>query len=163
MKSQLRSLCEFRDLCQSLDKIQCFLSQNASVLFEGIECENAVNLSMNCNSIDLNSCKISDKMLFNHNTINTLNTCHCFWPKCQFNTQLKGNLIAHQLLHSDIKQFKCDFNNCNKVFKSVASISAHKYSKHLNVRYVCDWSECDKQFTRKSYLIQHKNLNERKL
>ena len=89
---ELNKLSEFRDLCQSLDKMQCFLSQNASVLCEGIECENAVNLSMNCNSIDLNSCKISDKMLSNHNTINTLKTCHLFplfWHKYQFKTLYK--------------------------------------------------------------------------
>ena len=117
MKSKLRKLCDFRDLCQSLDKMQCFLSQNASVLCEGIECENAVNLSMNCNSIDLNSCKISDKMLSNHNTINTLNTYHyfhCFWPKCQFKTSHESKLTKHLLIHSNTKPFKCDFDNCNK-------------------------------------------------
>ena len=91
-----------KSLCQSLDKMQCFLSQNASVLCEGIECENAVNLSMNCNSIDLNSCKISDKMLSNHNTINTLNTYHyfhCFWPKCHYKTRHRGHLATHKLIH----------------------------------------------------------------
>ena len=96
IKCLLTKLWEIKDLCQSLDEMQCFLSQNASVLCEGIECENAVNLSMNCNSIDLNSCKISDKMLSNHNTINTLNTYHyfhCFWPKCQFKTRYKVNLF----------------------------------------------------------------------
>ena len=65
MKFELNKLKDLKSLCQSLDKMKCFLSQNASVLCEGIECENAVNLSMNCNSIDLNSCQISDKMLSN--------------------------------------------------------------------------------------------------
>src|SRR6185437_16953954 len=105
------------DLCQSLDKMQYFLSQNTSVLCEGIECENAVNLSMNCNSIDLNSCQISDKMLSNHNTINTLNIYHyfhCFWPKCQFKTRYEGQLTTHKLIHSSVKQYKCDFHNCDK-------------------------------------------------
>src|ERR1700689_725906 len=111
---ELSKLCEFLELCQSLDKMQCFLSQNASVLCFGTECENAVNLSMNCNSIDLNSCKISDKMLSNHNTINTLNTYHyfhCFWPKCQYKTSYKSQLHKHQSTHSSQKQFKCDFKN----------------------------------------------------
>src|ERR1700759_4746659 len=76
IKCEFNRLSECMSLCQSLDKMQCFLSQNASVLCFGIECENAMNLSMNCNSIDLNSCKISDKMLSNHSTINTLNTYH---------------------------------------------------------------------------------------
>src|ERR1700679_393042 len=107
MKCLLSNLFAFRDLCQSLDKMQCFLSQNTSVLCEGIECENAVNLSMNCNSIDLNSCKISDKMLSNHNTINTLNTYHyfhCFWPKCHFKTRHESDLTRHQIMHSNSKK-----------------------------------------------------------
>ena len=96
MKCLLSNLFAFRDLCQSLDKMQCFLSQNASVLCEGIECENAVNLSMNCNSIDLNSCKISDKILSNHNTINTLNTYHyfhCFWYNVSTRHEMNVTLI----------------------------------------------------------------------
>ena len=103
-------LNNLKSLCQSLDKMQCFLSQNASVLCEGIECENAVNLSMNCNSIDLNSCKISDKMLSNHNTINTLNTYHyfhCFWLKCRYKTRNECHFNNHKLIYSNIKQFKC--------------------------------------------------------
>src|ERR1700689_2111335 len=90
---ELSKLCEFLELCQSLDKMQCFLSQNASVLCEGIECENAVNLSMNCNSIDLNSCKISDHQLKQSNTQILF--------KCDFNTCNKmyrkiANLIEHK-------------------------------------------------------------------
>src|ERR1700733_8562904 len=138
MKSELNKISKLQILCQSLDIIQCFLSQNASVLCEGIECENAVNLSMNCNSIDLNSCKISDKMLSNHNTINTLNTYHyfhCFWPKCQYKTSTRSYLIEHQLIHLDVKQFKCDFNNCNKVYKLKSQLIEHKNRVHIKVRY----------------------------
>ena len=95
---KLIKLNDLKSLCQSLDKMQCFLSQNASVLCEGIKCENAVNLSMNCNSIDLNSCKISDKMLSNHNTIHTLNTYHyfhCFWSKCHFKSRYKKLILKN--------------------------------------------------------------------
>src|ERR1700733_1788362 len=143
MKSELNKISKLQILCQSLDIIQCFLSQNASVLCEGIECENAVNLSMNCNSIDLNSCKISDKMFSNHKTINTLNTYHyfrCFWPKCQFKTKYKHELKSHNAIHSTDKQFKCDFENCGKAYKLLLNLISHKNSVHLNVRYVCDWS-----------------------
>src|SRR5882672_421305 len=145
MKCELKKLLEIISLCQSLDKMQCFLSQNANVLCEGIECENAVNLSMNCNSIDLNSCKISDKMLSNHNTINTLNTYHyfrCFWPKCQYKTRLNNDLYRHKLNHLKEQQFKCNYNNCKKVYTSRRNLFSHKNSDHLNVRYICDWSEC---------------------
>ena len=124
---ELNRLSECISLCQSLDKMQCFLSQNASVLCEGIECENAVNLSMNCNSIDLNSCKISDKMLSNHNTINTLNTYHIstvFGLNVNIKTRYEKHLTNHQIIHTNIKQFKCDFNNCNKVYKQYSKFKS---------------------------------------
>ncbi|CAG2168478.1 unnamed protein product [Oppiella nova] len=107
-------------------------------------------------------------MLSNHNTINTLNTYHyfhCFWPKCQYKTSYKFDLYKHQLIHTNSKRFKCDFNNCNKVYKTHSDLNQHKQRVHLNVRYVCDWSECGKQFTTKSYLLRHKttvHLNEKK-
>ncbi|CAG2174365.1 unnamed protein product [Oppiella nova] len=131
MKCELRKFCKIRDLSKSLDKMQCILSQNASVLCEGIECENAVNLSMNCNSIDLNSCKISDKMLSNHNTIHTLNT-------------------------TTAKQFKCPIDDCDKSYETSAQLTLHKNNTHVILRFTCDGNECGKQFTRLSSLYRHK-------
>jgi len=50
-----------------------YFESNNSVLFSGIECENNDYLWHSL-TIDLNLCKISDKMLSNHNTTHTLNT-----------------------------------------------------------------------------------------
>ncbi|CAG2172134.1 unnamed protein product [Oppiella nova] len=69
--------------------------------------------------------------------------------------------------HSKDKQFKCDFDNCNKVSRCKTALFLHKNVVHLNVRFVCDWSECDKQFTHKSHyfdtkvhsLIEHKRIH----
>ena len=67
MKCGFNSL---KSLCKSLDKIKCIFTQNNSVLCEAIECQINCYLDMNF-TIDLNLCKISHKMLSNHNTINT--------------------------------------------------------------------------------------------
>src|ERR1700743_1060229 len=104
--------------------------QNESILCEGVKCENAVNLSMNYNSIDLNSYKISDKMLSNHNTINTLNTYHyfhCFWPKCHFKTKSEQSFNNHKL-----KQYKCDLIDCTQTFNNTVYLNVHKNKCHLN-------------------------------
>ena len=70
MLSQMK--CGFnslKSLCKSLDKIKSIFTQNNSVLCEAIECQINSYLDMNF-TIDLNLCKISHKMLSNHNTIN---------------------------------------------------------------------------------------------
>src|ERR1700728_412729 len=67
IKCKFSKLNELKSLCKSLDKIKCIFKQNNSVLCEAIECENNDYLDLNFN-IDLNLCKISDKMLSNHNT-----------------------------------------------------------------------------------------------
>ena len=48
---------------------------------------------------------------------------------------------------SNEKCFKCDFNDCNKIYKWKTALSRHKLI-HLNKRFVCDWNECGKTFTR---------------
>src|SRR5882757_6341603 len=133
MKFKLNAM---KSLCKSLDKIKCILNQNNSVLFSGIECENNDYLWHSL-TIDLNLCKISDKMLSNHNTTHTLNTyLNCFWPKCPFKTQYKSELIIHQFKHSVIRRFKCDFYNCDKCYTHYSDLIKHKNSIHLNERIV---------------------------
>src|SRR5579871_1210801 len=79
--SKFSKLNELKSLCKSLDKIKCIFKQNNSVLCEAIECiecENNDYLDLNFN-IDLNLCKISDKMLSNHNTthLRAYYSTHC--------------------------------------------------------------------------------------
>ena len=97
MKCKLNAM---KSLCKSLDKIKCILNQNNSVLFSGIECENNDYLWHSL-TIDLNLCKISDKMLSNHNTTHTLNTyLNCFWPKCRY------KVSDQSLNYTSIKSFR---------------------------------------------------------
>ena len=70
IKCKFSKLNELKSLCKSLDKIKCIFAQNNSVLCEAIECENNDYLDLNFN-IDLNLCKISHKMLSNHNLLTT--------------------------------------------------------------------------------------------
>ncbi|CAG2107937.1 unnamed protein product [Medioppia subpectinata] len=73
------------------------------VLCEAIECENNDYFSIN-QTIDCNSCKISDKMLNNcHIITKSDDYLHCFWPKCQFKTTTKQRLTLHQSIHSEIR------------------------------------------------------------
>ncbi|CAG2103063.1 unnamed protein product [Medioppia subpectinata] len=130
-----------------------------------IECENNDYFSIN-QTIDCNSCKISDKMLNNcHIITKSDDYFHCFWPKCQYKTTKKRNLTLHQLSHSEIRQFKCDFNKCNKSYKQKIDLVRHHNSIHLNMRFICDFNECNKKFAYKSDLFRHKScvhLNKKK-
>ena len=60
----------------------------------------------------------------------------CFWPKCQYKAKRLTNFKRHQLIHKNIKQFKCDFNNSHK------RIHSGKKS------FVCDINNCGKKFIR---------------
>src|ERR1700691_1620245 len=90
IKCKFSKLNELKSLCKSLDKIKCIFKQNNSVLCEAIECENNDYLDFNAN-IDLNLCKISHKMIYNHNTrhhtkyystINTIKPFYCLMKNC---------------------------------------------------------------------------------
>jgi uncharacterized Zn-finger protein len=47
----------------------------------------------------------------------------CVWPQCQFLTNNKSHLKRHAFIHSEKKFFKCDFENCNKMFKLKDSLN----------------------------------------
>ncbi|CAG2174743.1 unnamed protein product, partial [Oppiella nova] len=121
-------------LCQCLDKLKCVLPQNA------------VNLSMNCNSIVLNSCKISDKIWSsNYKNIDKLGPYYpCLWSNCQYIGDSKSLLTRHRDLHSNDKSFKCDFNNCLKRFQTKDYLRKHKTSVHseANHYFQCFWPKC---------------------
>ncbi|CAG2116368.1 unnamed protein product, partial [Medioppia subpectinata] len=120
---------------------------------------------------DFNNCHKSYKHrseLSKHKNIVHLNRgkeMHCFWPKCQYKTRESKKFTAHQSMHLNVKQFKCDFNNCNKSFTQFSNLQTHKNPVHLNVKFICDFNECHKSFTSKKGLFLHKScvhLNERK-
>ena len=65
----------------------------------------------------------------------------CFWPKCEHKTKTLTDLEKHQLIHKNIKQFKCDFNNCNKLFTQKAHLFRHKFRHSSEKAFVCNYNE----------------------
>ena len=73
---------------------------------------------------------------------------------CEFKTKFKSCLENHILFrHSDSRQFRCDYDNCNKSFKTKNCLKQHKYT-HSEKKLECD--KCDKKFTYPSSLCSHK-------
>ncbi|CAG2110660.1 unnamed protein product [Medioppia subpectinata] len=83
----------------------------------------------------------------------------CFWPKCQYKTTKKWTLKTHQLSHSEVKQIKSDFNNCNKNYK------LSNVFKSSTKTFKCDYNQCNKILSSRRNLFRHKScvhLNEKK-
>ncbi|CAG2104550.1 unnamed protein product [Medioppia subpectinata] len=171
----LRQFKAINTLCLKLQTFQSILNNNYSVLNETIECENNFDLDINqtivCKTfkisetlLSMNETKSSDNFSVINNTINNNNYFRCFWPNCHFKTKFNVNLNRHQLIHSNIKPFKCDFNDCNKSYNHQSLLINHKNNVHLNKRFKCDFNDCNKYFTQKSHVIKHKSsvhLNEK--
>ncbi|CAG2115524.1 unnamed protein product, partial [Medioppia subpectinata] len=74
---------------------------------------------------------------------------------------MKNVLKAHQLIHLEITQFKCDFNNCNKSFNQKKYLNEHKSRVHFNrgKEMHCFWPKCQYKTKEKHNCV---HLNERK-
>jgi uncharacterized Zn-finger protein len=87
----------------------------------------------------------------------------CVWPQCKYDTSLDRYLKNHTLIRSEEKNFKCDFENCNKMFKQKCSVNSHKLFHSNEKKFMRDWNQCDTKFKQKSGLRQHKNAVHLKL
>ena len=110
---KLKQLNEIKKLNLDLIKCKKILNKNDYNLSELRKCEN--NLISN-----LKLCKISA----NYEVLNERKEMikndkyfKCFWPKCEYKTKYLSQLNEHKVKHSIEKCFKCDFNNCNKIYK----------------------------------------------
>ncbi len=60
--------------------------------------------------------------------------------------------IRHALIHSENKNFKFDFENCEKLFKTKEQLKTHKLSHSKEKKFICDWNQCfKKNYTKKSF------------
>src|SRR5882757_4420631 len=110
---KLKQLNEIKKLNLDLTKCKKILNKNDYNLSELRKCEN--NLISN-----LKLCKISA----NYEVLNERKEMikndkyfKCFWPKCEYKAKHFWELNRHKLKHSNEKCFKCDFTNCNKIYK----------------------------------------------
>ncbi len=70
---------------------------------------------------------------------------------CDYQTNKKQLLKAHELLHSTVKEWKC--TQCNYMSARESNLKRHIKSIHENLRYRCDL--CSYSTTRTSYLKAH--------
>ncbi|CAG2117420.1 unnamed protein product, partial [Medioppia subpectinata] len=151
----MNKLIEIKIFCQTIDKMQCILNTNYSVLNETIESLNHLDFNQ---TIDCKTFKISDHLITYYKTNDKY--FHCLCTDCEYKSKNKNNLLSHQLIHSNIKQFKCDFNDCNESFKTTSNLFRHKKCVHLKEkRFKCNEENCGKSFTLKSNLIQHQCIH----
>ncbi|CAH1774044.1 unnamed protein product [Owenia fusiformis] len=72
-------------------------------------------------------------------------------PKCPKSFRQKGNMLKHQLTHSDKRNFTCRF--CNKTFKYQEQIHRHEMEHTQADKYKC--SHCEKAFALPYQLRRH--------
>ncbi|CAG2103890.1 unnamed protein product [Medioppia subpectinata] len=72
---------------------------------------------------------------------------------------IKQTLIFHKRWHSGDNPYVCNEQNCGKKFTSKGSLISHKYMHSGEKPFVCDFNECHKRFVRKSDLISHKFIH----
>jgi uncharacterized Zn-finger protein len=66
-------------------------------------------------------------------------------------------LRKHETIHLGIKQFKCDYKECGKMFteKSDLEIKLH-LKRRLKIKsFKCNYNECDMSFVDNSELKKH--------
>src|SRR5882757_9130416 len=156
MYESLKNLIKVKKCIKNLNsmtnELKTTLSENQNnVSFESIDRKTDF-----CFDFELSFSKISlnekpDKCLNKIN--NTLNTILC--PKCDFNTHSTEELEKHQLIHKNNKQFKCDFENCNKLFKRKEYLDSHKRIHSAEKLFVCNFDNCVKKFNYKRSLKRH--------
>jgi hypothetical protein len=65
------------------------------------------------------------------------------------------NKKSLELVENSIKNFKCDYPNCDKVLSSRAGIIEHKNSIHFNIVYKCPFENCDKKYKHRGHYRNH--------
>ncbi|KAI8883526.1 hypothetical protein K501DRAFT_184346 [Backusella circina FSU 941] len=66
----------------------------------------------------------------------------------------RASSVCSELM--DNKSFKCDYDQCEKVFKRSEHLKRHIRSIHTKEKpYKCPYDRCGKQFARSDNLSQH--------
>ena len=64
--------------------------------------------------------------------------------------------MSHELIDSNVKQFKCDVNDCKQWFKQRCGFYNHKMRFHSGIkRHKCFHNNCDKSFVTSDELKRH--------
>src|SRR5882757_9904115 len=110
MNVEMNSLCYLSKLMQ----INSRLSQIHEIKRQITKENNSIESQLFFNNLFKTEVKVNQNLEKLHSESKSF--YNCFWPKCEFRSKQLCNLEQHQLIHKNIKQFKCNFKNCNKMF-----------------------------------------------
>ena len=79
--------------------------------------------------------------------------------KCPYTAKSKSMVRIHQLVHSDLKAWKCEFPGCFSSFKTKPKLRIHQVTHETTLeirkRYCCEFNSCGRRFVSKSNLKMH--------
>ncbi|XP_054162163.1 zinc finger protein 616-like [Oppia nitens] len=81
----------------------------------------------------------------------------CLRPECEYKSYFSCAFKRHQLIHSDVRDYPCDYPGCQYRAKEMQIITKHKKIRHFTneKNYRCSWSGCAKQFKTADTLRNH--------
>ena len=79
-----------------------------------------------------------------HVLMHSKEVIYCDWPGCHYETKGQNKLRQHKKMsHSSEKNFVCDWDDCQKRFKTNYHLNLH-YKSHTNDKpYLCQWPGCE--------------------
>jgi uncharacterized Zn-finger protein len=97
---------------------------------------------------------------------NNQNEHFCIFEKCKKKFVTSNELKDHYLLHMTSKSFKCEFKNCEKVYKSRENLVLHIKNIHMKLKpYRCRF--CDGSFSHRNgkiaFIFVRKDLSRKKI
>ena len=81
----------------------------------------------------------------------------CSFPDCGKRFRTKFSLSRHDLLHSQEKNFICEF--CNKKFALLQYLKEHRSTHTSEKPYVCGVSGCQERFSQTGKLSLHRRTH----
>ena len=149
----------FKQLIE-INKIINNLSSSKDVFTKSVK--KVLNLDLNNNSVidEIKECRVEVKLKYlnkfnkNHKLIDK-NVIKFKCNECNQKFSLRRRLLNHKLIHSNERQYVCDWSQYGKQFKTNSHLNQHILQHSGDKPYICDHKNCGKRFTRISSLNYH--------